>query len=208
MNFRGFYFITDSSLTKNGVAKDVAAAINAGAKIVQYREKSKDTGPMMKEALEIKKLCKGKALFLINDRVDIALAVDADGVHLGQTDMDFATARKILEGGKIIGVTVHNLAEARDVEATGADYLGLSPIFETKTKGDAGKAVGLRTLREVCDAVAIPVVAIGGINLENARSVMEAGATTLCAISATVGKDVEREVRRFNRIILAHRAGC
>jgi len=202
MNFRGFYFITDSALTKRGIIEDVRAAVSGGAAIVQYREKSKDTGPMVEEAKELRGICKGKALFLINDRVDVALAVDADGVHLGQTDMDYQSARRLL-GEKIIGVTVHSLREAKEAEAMGADYVGLSPIFATATKPDAGKAVGLRTLKEVCDSVSIPVVAIGGITLENARGVMEAGATALCAISATVGKDVESEVRKFSRIITA-----
>jgi thiamine-phosphate pyrophosphorylase len=202
MNFSGFYFITDNSLTKSGIAKDVEDAIKGGATIVQYREKCKDTGPMIEEALGIKKICKGKALFLINDRVDVCLAVDADGVHLGQSDMSYTTARRLL-GEKIIGVTVHNLKEAKEAEAIGADYLGLSPIFETKMKSDAGKAVGLKTLKEVAEAMSIPVVAIGGIDLSNAKTVMDAGTTTLCAISATVGKDVEKEVKKFNEIITA-----
>lgn len=202
MNFSGFYFITDNSLTKSGIAKDVEDAIKGGATIVQYREKSKDTGPMIEEARGIKKICKGKALFLINDRVDVCLAADADGVHLGQSDMSYTTARKLL-GEKIIGVTAHNLKEAKEAEAIGADYIGVSPIFETKTKNDAGMAVGLRTLKEVAEAMSIPVVAIGGIDLSNAKSVMDAGATTLCAISATVGKDVEAEVKKFNEIITA-----
>ncbi len=200
MNFSGFYFITDSSLTKKGAVKDVEAALKGGATVVQYREKSKETGPMVEEALRIKDLCKGKALLLINDRVDIALAVDADGVHLGQSDLSYTTARKLL-GEKIIGVTVHNLKEAKEAEAMGADYLGFSPVFGTKTKSDAGNAAGLKSLKEVCEFASIPVVAIGGITLDNARSVMDAGATTFCAISATVGKDVESEVKKFNKII-------
>jgi thiamine-phosphate pyrophosphorylase len=200
MNLKGFYFITDSALTKRDVIEDVKAAIRGGAKVVQYREKSKDTGPMAEEAKRLKEICKGKALFLINDRVDVALAVDADGVHLGQTDMPYGVARRLL-GDKMIGMTVHSLREAKEAEAMGADYVGLSPIFATATKSDAGKAVGLRALKEVCDAVSIPVVAIGGITLENAGDVMEAGATTLCAISATVGDDVEKRVGEFMKII-------
>lgn len=204
MNFHGFYFITDNSLTKQGVAKDVESAIRGGATIVQYREKSKETKPMIEEALKLKKLCEGKAIFLINDRVDVALAVDADGIHLGQTDMGYTTARRLLGDGKIIGVTVHALKEAKEAEAVGADYIGLSPVFATRTKTDAGPAVGLRTLKEVSAGVSIPVVAIGGITLGNARSVMEAGATTLCAISATTGSSVESKVREFSAIIRAH----
>jgi len=203
MNFHGFYFITDSGLSKNGIIKDVEAAIRGGATIIQYREKCKDIGAMVIEAREIKKVCRGKASLIINDRVDVCLAADADGVHLGQTDMDYQTARKLLGGGKTIGITVHDLKEARAAEAMGADYLGLSPVFETKTKGDAGRAAGLNFVRDVSGAVSIPTVAIGGINLENAVSVMKAGATTLCAISATVGSaDVEKAVREFTEIII------
>ena len=202
MNFNGFYFITDSKLSKRGIVKDVEDAIRGGSRIVQYREKSKDTWPMMKDASAIKNACKGKAMFLINDRVDVCLAVDADGVHLGQSDMPYRKARELL-GEKIIGLTAHNLEEARAAEAIGADYVAVSPIFETKTKGDAGPAVGLDLVREVSKVLAIPIVAIGGINLENAKSVIEAGATTLCAMSATIGVDVERRVRAFTNIINA-----
>ncbi len=201
MDFSSFYFITDSSLTKNGIIKDAEAAVRGGATVIQYREKCKDTGLMINEALQIKKLCAEKATFLVNDRVDVALAVDADGVHLGQTDMDYQAARMLLGKGKIIGVTVHSLKEAKEAEARGADYIGLSPIFETKTKRDAGKAAGLKLIGEISKTVSIPIVAIGGINLENARSVIKAGATTLCAISATAGEDVEKKVREFNGII-------
>lgn len=201
MDFHGFYFITDSALTKKGVVEDAKAAIMGGATIVQYREKSKDTGPMAEEALQIKKICEGKAALIINDRVDVALAVDADGVHLGQTDMPYKIARRLLDD-KIIGVTVHNLKEAKEAEAMGVDYIGLSPIFSTKTKSDAGPAAGLKVLKEISGSVSIPVVAIGGITLENARDVMKAGATTLCAISATVGTgDVKESVRKFNGLI-------
>ena len=200
MNFNGFYFITDSGLSKQGIVKDVEDAIRGGATIVQYREKQKDTGPMVEDARAIKKVCDGKALFLINDRIDVCQAVDAAGVHLGQTDMAYEDARRLL-GDKIIGVTVHNLEEAKAAEAMGTDYVGVSPIFETKTKLDAGPAAGLGTLREIAQILAIPIVAIGGITPDNASSVMEAGATTLCAMSATVGKDVKKSVREFTGVI-------
>jgi len=200
MNFNGFYSITDSTLTKKGIIEDVEAAIKGGATIVQYREKNLDTGLMIEEALKIKKICEGRATIIINDRVDVALAVDAGGVHLGQTDMPYAAARRLL-GDKIIGVTIHNLKEAKEAEAMGADYMALSPIFSTKTKSDAGPAAGLKVLKEVSESASIPVVAIGGITLENARDVMKAGATTLCAISATAGEDVEKKVKEFTKII-------
>lgn len=200
MDFGGFYFITDGSLTKNGILKDAEDAIRGGATVIQYREKSKDTDPMVEEALKLKKICAGKALLIVNDRVDVALASGADGVHLGQTDMAYKDARRLL-GNRIIGVTVHNIEEAKRAEAMGADYLGLSPIFKTGTKKDAGPAAGLDFVRQVSESVTIPTVAIGGITPKNARDVMKAGATTLCAISATAGEDVELKVREFTKII-------
>ncbi len=197
----GFYFVTDRILSKKGNFDDVKAAVKGGVKIVQYREKEKSTKEMIEEAKEIKKICdKGNAVCLINDRVDICLAVDADGVHLGNDDMPYEIARKIL-GNKIIGLTVHNVEEAVEAEKKGADYIGVSPIFETKTKLDAGKPAGIRLIEEVKNRAKIPIVAIGGINKENVASVVKAGADGTAAISAVIGKDVEKEVKEFISIM-------
>ncbi len=200
MNFKGFYFITDSGLTKQGIVKDVEDAIGGGATIIQYREKQKDTGPMVEEARAIKEICEGKATFLINDRVDVCLAVGADGAHLGQSDMPYGDARELLGEGRTIGLTAHNLEEAKGAEAIGADYVAVSPVFETKTKSDAGPAAGLDLVKNASEALAIPIVAIGGITPENAGSVMGAGATTLCALSATIGEGTKERVGEFARI--------
>jgi thiamine-phosphate diphosphorylase len=133
--------------------------------------------------------------------VDIALAVQADGVHLGQDDLPLAAARKLLGQGKIIGLTVHSLAEARQAEAAGADYLGISPIFTTQTKMDAGPPAGIQLIQQIRSAVKIPLVAIGGINLANAPEVIRAGADSLCAISAIVRReDVQAEIKKFQRL--------
>ena len=107
-----FYFITDSELSKNGIFSDVENALNTGCKIVQYREKNKSTKDMIEEGNKLRELCDGRAIFLINDRIDIALAVNADGVHIGQKDMSYNFSKKLLGKNKIIGLTVHNLAEA------------------------------------------------------------------------------------------------
>jgi len=193
-----FYFITDSKLTKKTIIEDVEAALIAGVKIIQYREKEKSTKEIVEEAYQIKELCRDRALFIINDRLDIALAVNADGVHLGQEDMPYGTARLMLGHDKIIGLTVHNIEEAVIAQSLGADYIGASPIFETKTKMDAGNAVGLRLIKEIKPKVNIPIVAIGGISLNNVASVIKAGADSAVAISAVVTKeDVEEECRRF-----------
>ncbi len=191
------YFITDSKLTKKTVLDDVRAAIKAGVKIIQYREKEKSTKEMTQEGEQIKELCKDRAIFLINDRIDIALAVDADGVHLGNEDMPYNEARRLL-GNKIIGLTIHNVKEAIEAEKLGADYIGVSPIFETKTKLDAGPAAGLRLIEDVKNTVKIPFVAIGGVNLKNIDDVVKAGARVAAVISAIVTKyDVEMECRKF-----------
>ncbi len=200
------YFITDSKLTKKTVLKDVESALKAGVKIIQYREKDKNTQDMVKEAGEIKKLCKKSgAMLVINDRVDIALAVDADGVHLGNEDMPFRIARKILGSNKIIGLTVHNIKEALKAERKGADYIGISPVFETRTKPDAGMPSGIKFVREVKEKIKIPPVAIGGINKNNIEEVLKAGAKSVAIISAIVASsDVEKKCSEFRKIILGN----
>lgn len=194
---KGYYFITDSSLSMAGNINDVQRAEACGVSVVQYRNKGAETKEMYEEALKLRKICRN-ALFLINDRIDVALAVDADGVHLGQSDMPYAAARKILGPEKIIGITVHNISEALEAQRIGADYLGVSPIFSTATKLDAGKPAGIVLIDEIRAKIDIPLIAIGGINLTNAPEVIKAGADGLCAISAVVAKkDVGLEIRKF-----------
>ncbi|MBU3912353.1 MAG: thiamine phosphate synthase [Candidatus Omnitrophica bacterium] len=197
---KGYYFITDSDLSKKGNLSDVKSAIEAGVTVIQYRGKLDDTDRMLKEARELKEICGGKVLFIINDRVGIALSVDAGGVHLGQGDMPYETARELLGKDKIIGVTVHDLKEAVLAEKKSADYLGVSPVFTTTTKDDAGKPCGVELIREIKKNCRIPVTAIGGITLDNAREVIEAGADAICAISAVVTKDdVKGEIEKFQK---------
>lgn len=194
---KGYYFITDSVLSRAGNISDVIEAAACKVEVVQYRNKSAETREMYEEARRLREICQDLT-FLINDRIDIALAVDADGVHLGQSDMPCTTARKLLGGEKIIGVTVHNLREAVEAERLGADYLGVSPIFQTMTKPDAGKPAGLSLIEEIRQQVGIPLIAIGGINLLNAPEVIRAGADGLCAISCVVGSDdVSAQIKRF-----------
>lgn len=197
-----YYLVTDSKLSKKGTLSDVENALKAGCKVIQYREKNKSTKEMIEEAKKIKKKCEGKAIFLVNDRIDVALAIDSDGVHIGQDDIPFEIAREILGNEKIIGLTVHNLEEAVEAERIGADYIGLSPIFQTDTKKDAGAACGIETIKTVRKNVNLPIVAIGGINKENIGAVIKAGADAIVAISAVVcSDDVCREVIDFNKII-------
>jgi thiamine-phosphate pyrophosphorylase len=197
-----FYLVTDSGLSKKGTLSDVSEAVEAGCKIVQYREKNKSTKEMISEAAEIKRICSDRAIFLVNDRIDVALAVDSDGVHIGQEDMPIEIARKLLGEDKIIGLTVHNIDEARKAEKKGADYVGLSPIFDTATKKDAGNGIGPDRIRDVKNAIRIPVVVIGGINKENSESVIRNGADSLVAISAVLCSDnVKRETKSLIDII-------
>jgi thiamine-phosphate pyrophosphorylase len=197
-----FYLVTDSGISKKGTLSDVRGAVDSGCKIVQYREKNKSTKEMVEEASEIKRICSDRAIFLVNDTIDVALAVDADGVHIGQDDMPIEMARKLLGKDKIIGLSVNNKEEAVLAEKAGADYLGLGPIFDTATKKDAGNGIGPLKIKEVKDAVKIPVVAIGGINKENCESVLQNGADSLVAISAVVcSDDVKRETKYFVDII-------
>jgi len=197
-----YYLVTDSRLSRHGSLYDVREAVRAGCRIVQYREKNVETRTMIEEASAIKKICHSRAIFIVNDRVDVALAVDADGVHIGQDDMPFLTARRLLGPEKIIGLTVHNIGEAEEAERMGADYIGLSPIFSTGTKQDAGAPCGISMVKAVRERVQMPIVAIGGITRENVAGVIGAGADSAAAISAVVcAEDVYGETLAFRKII-------
>ena len=202
-----FYFITDSSLTKQGCLKDVEDAIRGGARVIQYREELRSTTDMMAETRILANLCKkAGGHLLINNSVDIALAVDADGVHLGQSDMPLADARLMLPDG-IIGISCHTLDDIAEAEEKGADYIAVSPVFFTSTKKNITTPLGLEGIAEFRKATKLPVIAIGGVNMENVEGVVRAGADSVCAISATVGTDdVEASVREFEDIIKSSRS--
>jgi thiamine-phosphate pyrophosphorylase len=197
---KGYYFITDAALSRSGNISDVENALAAKVRIVQYRAKGVSTRTMLAEAAALKKLCRG-AKFLVNDRVDVALAVGADGVHLGQEDLPIEVARELLGPEKIIGITVGTLEEALTAARQGADYLGVSPIFFTRTKADAGPPAGLSLLRAIRKAVSLPLAAIGGITLANAAEVIAAGADMICAISEVVTHpEVCGQVEKFQKL--------
>ena len=197
---RGYYFITAASLSRAGNLSDVAAAVAAKVRVVQYREKQGLTFDLVAEARQLRELCR-HTLFLVNDRVDVALEVGADGVHLGQEDLSCHEARNLLGPDQIIGVTVHNVAEALAAQAGGADYLGVSPIFSTATKADAGAPTGVALLNEIRRRVTLPLVAIGGITLANAPAVIAAGADAVCAIAAVVTRpEVQAEIEKFQKL--------
>jgi thiamine-phosphate pyrophosphorylase len=198
------YVITYAALARGRSHRQViAAAIRGGATIVQYREKNASTRQMIDDALALQELCRAQAVpFIVNDRVDVALAVDADGVHVGQSDMPASLARKLIGHGKILGVSAETPEQARAAIADGADYLGVGALFATATKSDAGKPIGLQGLERIGLVSTLPMVGIGGINLSNAAGVIHAGAAGVAVISAIVGaEDVERATRELRDIV-------
>ncbi len=195
---KGFYFITDKNLSRRGIINDARKAIEAGVCAVQYRSKDMPTSKMLNEVLMLRRICKRTPL-IINDRVDIALAINADGVHLGQDDIPVNIARRLLGRKKIVGLTVHSLAQAEVGVRLKVDYLGISPVFFTNTKVTAIKPVGLKLISLIRKRFKnIPIVAIGGIKLKDAEDVIASGADALCAISAVLEKRcLTKEIKRF-----------
>ena len=198
------YLVTDTGLSRSrSHLQVVEAAIRGGVTIVQYREKDAPTRRIIEEAAGLLALCRAAGVpFIVNDRIDVALAVDADGAHVGQDDMPAAQARRLIGRKKILGVSAGSVAEAREAVEDGADYIGASPVFSTPTKPDAPPPLGIDGLREICAAVPVPVVAIGGINKGNAGDMMRAGASGIAVVSAIVGaEDVAAAARALRDIV-------
>lgn len=173
--------------------------LTGGAKIIQLRAKEMAANEFFGLAREIRQLSRtASSLFIVNDRVDIALAAQADGVHLGQEDLPLDIARKLMGKEKIIGISTHDLAQAQEAERGGADYIGFGPIFGTSTKETGYAARGPAMLKEIRQAVKIPIVAIGGITEDNVSQVWAAGADAAAIISDLMGADdVAGKVRRI-----------
>lgn len=199
------YVITDETVGRGRSHLEIAeAAIRGGADVVQLRDKAASGGMLYRVALALRKLTReAKVPFLVNDRLDIALAVDADGVHLGQADLPATVARSLLGPGRILGVSADTLEEALLAERDGADYLGVGPVFEArKTKADAGEPLGLNLIARIRRHCRLPLVAIGGINAHNAHQVREAGADSAAVISAIVAADdIAGEARRMKALL-------
>jgi thiamine-phosphate diphosphorylase len=168
-----------------------------GARLLQLRVKELPTRNFLDTAQEVRQICRRyNCLLIINDRADIALAVDADGIHVGQEDLPLAAARKVVGPGKIIGVSTHDPQQAIAAERGGADYIGFGPLFGTNTKATGYTARGLNQLCEIRKLVAIPIVAIGGVTAERAPSALAAGANAVAMISDLVlASDVTAKVR-------------
>jgi thiamine-phosphate pyrophosphorylase len=202
------YLVTDRDLAAGRPLEDVvAAAVRGGVTAVQLREKKLETAPFIATAVRLRALLapRGVAL-LINDRIDVAREAGADGVHLGQSDASPVEARRILGPDAIIGLSVESPAQARAAADQGLDYLGVSPVFATPTKGDTGPAWGLEGLRRLRAATALPLAAIGGLNAANAAAVLAAGADGLAVVSAIMAaSDPEAAARELRRMIDAFR---
>ncbi|MBU2648885.1 thiamine phosphate synthase [bacterium] len=185
------YLVTDRTLSRGrSTLEVVTAAIQGGVTCVQLREKACSTREFMDEALALKSVLLRYGIpLLINDRVDIALAVNADGVHLGQSDMRIADARRILRPTMIVGISVESVADAIQAEAEGADYIGISPVFATGTKTDTAPPLGLEGVRRIREQVKIPLVGIGGIHAGNAAEVVRHGADGIAVVSAIVSAE-------------------
>jgi thiamine-phosphate pyrophosphorylase len=203
------YVITDMTIGGGRTHAEIARlAVLGGADMIQLRDKGRSCAELTAIGREIVAITrKAGAIFIVNDRLDVAMACGADGVHLGQDDLGVSTARQIAPPGYIIGVSVSTVREAVDAVRDGADYLAISPTFSTASKGNAGPGLGLDRLREIRRAVGIPLIAIGGINRRNVRDVIAAGADGIAVISAVVAapditaaarelKDLVREGRR------------
>ena len=188
------YLVTDRALSRGRrTAEIVRAAVAGGVTCVQLREKNCGTREFIDEARAVQAALQGTGVpLIVNDRADVALAIGADGVHLGQQDMAIADARRLGPSGWIIGVSAESVADAARAELEGADYIGASPIFATPTKTDHAPPLGLEGLRAMRAAVKIPLVAIGGIHAGNAQEVILAGADGLAVVSAIVSADSPR----------------
>jgi thiamine-phosphate pyrophosphorylase len=209
------YVITDSHLSRGRSTEDIVrAAIDGGATAIQLRAKDLDGLDMYRLAVSIRDITAAhRALFIVNDRLDVALAAGADGAHLGQGDLPLTAAIDLVRAATperdfVLGVSARNLEQAVLAEKGGASYIGAGPVWFTPTKPDSAQPIGPAGLREICGGVGIPVVAIGGISIENARDVTVTGVAGLAVISAVVSApDVREAARALAAITLRETAG-
>lgn len=199
------YLVTDPVLHKGyPVLEQVRLALEGGVKLIQIREKELATGKFIdlaRKALEM--TSKAEAFLIINDRVDVALAAGADGVHIGQDDMSLADARRLLGPDKIIGVSVRSAEEARRAEKHGADYIAASGVFTTDTKKDVGDALGRDSLKIIHEASSLPLIAIGGIKVDNCAEVIKTGADGVAVVTGiTMSENIPQTCRFFLKEIV------
>lgn len=185
------------------------AAITGGARLIQLRGKTLPQSRLFEAAKRIRIMTRrAGVLFIINDRPDLALACDADGVHLGPDDTPLAVARKVLGPHRLIGLSCGDEGEAREAWRLGADYIGAGAVFATQTKSDAGAPIGCDGLRRIVHATPLPVAAIGGINLQNLASTVNSGAAMACVVSAVTRAGNEAEMTAATRALASHWRPC
>lgn len=197
------YLVTDRGILKGrDLVKSVEQAIRGGVSLVQLREKTISSLDFYNLAMKLKEITHYYQVpLIINDRLDIALATDADGLHIGQDDLPLEVARNLLGKNKLLGYSVANLEEAQRGVRGGADYLGAGPVFPTGSKADAVSPIGLNNLREIRESVSLPVVAIGGIGLSNLRDIKDTGIKGASLISGILGcEDIEARARALRRL--------
>ncbi|MGQ0812125.1 MAG: thiamine phosphate synthase [Nitrospiraceae bacterium] len=197
---KGLYLILDPTVCPDRSLVDILhEAADNGARLFQYRDKSASMREAYQQATALRRAAaERRALFLVNDRCDLALAVDADGVHLGQNDLPLSYARSLLGDGKLIGMSTHQPAQVKEAAAGGADYLGYGPIYSTATKPDHEAVVGVQGLQAIRPLTRLPVFAIGGITEKSAKEVVAAGADGVSVISAVLkAPHVGQAVRTF-----------
>jgi len=198
----GLYAVTPEQADSIALIGKVDAALRGGARIIQYRNKSSEPAFRLSQAAEIARLCRmWNALFIVNDSVELAREVDADGVHLGRNDAALSAARAVLGPGKLIGLSCYNeLAYARTAAQQGADYVAFGSFFQSATKPFALRA-DTDLLRAAASELTVPIVAIGGINEDNAAGLIAAGATAIAVVSALFdAPDIEAQARRFAQL--------
>ncbi len=195
-----FHVLTDTLLQNRFSHPQLAdLAISGGADTIQFRQKTGSTKALIETAMAMKRVCAEKgATFIVNDRIDVAIAAEADGVHLGQDDFPIGLARKLLGEGPIIGASAATREEIETCIREGADYVGFGPIYPTGSKDDAGTVTGIDFLKQIVASTIVPVIAIGGIALKNADPVMAAGAHGIAVISAVCcRKDPQKAAREL-----------
>jgi thiamine-phosphate pyrophosphorylase len=196
----GLYVILDPSVRPNcPLIEILKVAAASGATIFQYRNKVSSMKEAYAEALTLRKAATElSVLFMVNDRCDLALAVDADGVHLGQDDLPYAEARKLLGSNRVIGVSTHNADQVKEAARLKPDYIGFGPIFKPASKQDHDPIVGLSGLREIRPLTTLPIFAIGGIHLDQVGAVIQSGADGIAVISAVLNApDVKKIVEQL-----------
>jgi len=199
-----FTLITDRNHCKQPLIDTVSFALKGGVKTVQLREKGLATHELYSIACELRKITSDfKVNFIVNDRVDIALAVEADGVHLGWQSLPFPVVRRLVGSERLIGVSTHNRQEALQAQCCGADYITFGPIFDTPSKAGLLKPTGVEEMQKLKKEINIPVVALGGINERNVEAVLDGGADGVAVISSIMQADNPEDAARYlcNKIV-------